>query len=124
MLGVSAALSPLSFEFSASGKRFLCADPHGGKSRIETGTREGFFLEQASAKKNGEAADEGVARAGCVNGLDGKGLDQFRALGSSQQRAASAESDHHAAETVLQRAAIEAAAARNASLSTLIETQF
>src|SRR5208283_5019009 len=80
-------------EFRARGKGFLRADTHGGESRIKTGSRKGLFFGQASAKKNREVADEGVACAGGVDGPDRKGLDQLRALWSCQQSTASAESD-------------------------------
>ena len=103
MLGASAARGPLRFEFRASGKGFLRADTHGGKGRIKTGAREGFFFGQTGAEENGEAANEGVTRASCVNGLDGERLDQFRALGRCQQRTAPTESDHHAAKPVVEQ---------------------
>ncbi len=87
---------PFPFEIGAIAERFLRADFGGGKSGVEIGASEGFFFLHALAEKDSEAADEGVAGAGGVEGVYFEGGNEFSAFGAGEKSTAFAEREDDA----------------------------
>src|SRR5450631_2177365 len=76
----SGSLRPFRIKAGAVIKRFLCTHASRRQSRVQIRAAHGFLLGDSFAKEYGEAADEGIARASAVNGVDHERRHVFAAV--------------------------------------------
>src|SRR5579859_735633 len=89
---------PLCIEASAIVKRFLRSHSSRRETCVQVGAANGFHLGHSLTEKNGEAADEGVARTGAVDALHHEWRNVLTTVTTGEKRSIGSESDDYAAD--------------------------
>src|SRR6266566_2806899 len=102
-IGARRDSAPLLLEFRPAVEGLLCPYLGCGQSRIKICARQSFLLWQTLAQKNRQAADESVAGASSVHGLDLECRNDRNPVRSRRQTAALAKSNDHAPHSLTQK---------------------